>query len=82
MINTKLNIAVSLLKSKMNVIPEKYAMYNGAYLFLAYPPNADKKDRQLSPFYLVDLKTNSVGPCSPAFDLDGFFKATERLKSI
>lgn len=82
MINTKLNIAVSLLKSKMGVIPEKYTMYNGAYLFLAYPPNVKNRDRQLSPFYLADLKTNSVGPCSPAFDLDGFFKATERLKPI
>lgn len=80
--DNKLNKAIGLLKNKCNVIPEKYAIYNGAYLFLAYPPNAKDKENHLSPFYLVDVAKKLAGPFSPAFDLPGFFKATEKLKKL
>lgn len=76
-----LSKAISMLK-KFNVIPEKYTMYNGGYLFLAYPHNVKDKSKVLSPWYLVDLKENAAGPFSPAFDLKGFFKATENMKKI
>lgn len=82
MLDNKLSSAVSLLKSKIKVIPEKYTKYNGAYLFLAYPPGTKNKDKCLSPYYLVDLTTKSVGPFSPAFDFDGFFEAVEKLRNI
>lgn len=77
-----LDVAVTLLKSKCKVVPEKYTMYNGAYLFLAYPPGLKNKDLYLSPWYLVDIGEKLAGPFSPAFDLDGFFKATEKLKNL
>lgn len=80
--NIKLNKAIGLLKNKCNVIPEKYTIYNGAYLFLAYPPNTKNKEDVLSPFYLVDVAKKLAGPFSPAFDLPGFFKATESLKNL
>lgn len=78
----KLDKAIKLLKSKCEVIPEKYCIYNGAHIFLAYPPNTTNKESLLSPLYLVDVSKNLAGPFSPAFDLDGFFKATENLKSL
>lgn len=74
--------AATMLKNECKVIPEKYTMYNGAYLFLAYPPNVKDKSRVLSPWYLVDLKDEAVGPFSPAFDLNGFFKATEHMYDV
>lgn len=78
----KLDIAICMLKEKCHVIPEKYSMYNGAFLFLAYPPNVKNKESYLSPYYLVDLTAKAAGPFSPAFDLPGFFKTTERLIDI
>lgn len=76
--------AIRILKKKWNVVPEKYTMYNGGYLFLAYPPGMSKEDkeRSLSGWYLVDNITGKSGPVSLAFDLDGFFKAIENLKDI
>lgn len=79
---TNIKQAITILKNKCGVIPEKYTIYNGAYLFLAYPPNVKDKTYVLSPWYLVDLKENAVGPFSPAFDLNGFFKATENMRDI
>lgn len=79
---TNIKQAITMLKNKCGVIPEKYTIYNGAYLFLAYPPNVKDKTRVLSPWYLVDLKENAIGPFSPAFDLNGFFKATENMRDI
>ena len=74
--------AVTMLKNKCKVIPEKYTIYKGSYLFLAYPPNVKDKSRILSPWYLVDLNENAVGPFSPAFDLNGFSKATEHMYDV
>lgn len=74
--------AINMLKYKYGVIPEKYTMYNGAYLFLAYPPNVKNKDSFLSPYYLVDLKDKVAGSFSPAFDIAGFFKAMSQAKDI
>ena len=71
--------AIDLLKTRCKVVPEKYTMYNGAFMFLAYPPNIKDKSRCLNVHYLVDLKHNAVGPFSPAFDLDGFFEAVETM---
>lgn len=75
-----LRSAIELLKTKCKVTPEKYTMYNGAFMFLAYPPNTKDKDKWFNPYYLVDLKYKAAGPFSPAFDLDGFFKAVETMK--
>lgn len=72
--------AIELLKTKCKVVPEKYTMYNGAYMFLAYPPNTKDKDQWFNPYYLVDLKMKAAGLFSPAFDLDGFFEAVETMK--
>lgn len=80
--NSKAIKAAKLLKQTCNVIPEKYTIYNGAFLFQAYPPGFKNKERCMSPWYLVDLKSKAAGPFSPAFDLDGFFKATENLKNL
>lgn len=77
-----LNKAISMLTKECQVIPEKYTTYNGAYLFVAYPPNVKDKERYMSPYYLVDLKLKAAGPFSPAFDLKGFFKAVETLNDL
>lgn len=76
----KLDGAIRLLKKTCGVVPEKYATYNGAFLFLAFPPNTVDKTNVFNPYYLVDLKNRAAGPFSAAFDLDGFFEAVERLK--
>lgn len=75
-----LSRAVEFLKAKCKVVPEQYAMYNGAFMFLAYPPNIKDKSRCINAYYLVDLKNKAAGPFSPAFDLDGFFKAADTMK--
>lgn len=75
-----LRSAIELLKTKCKVAPEKYTMYNGAFMFLAYPPNIKDKEQWFNPYYLVDLKHKAAGPFSPAFDLDGFFAAVETMK--
>ena len=77
-----LHRAIELLKDKCKVIPEKYTMYNGAYLFMAYPKEIRDKDQCMTPWYLVDLRRKVAGRFSPAFDIEGFAAATERLKSI
>lgn len=77
-----LNDAIKLLISKCGVIPEKFCIYNDAYLFLAYPPNVTNKDQYLTPCYLVDIREKVAGPFSPAFDLDGFFEAVKNLQSL
>lgn len=74
--------AVELLKDKCKVVPEKYAIYNGAYLFLAYPRGISDKEHCMTPWYLVDLKRKSAGHFSPAFDMVGFIEATEHLKIL
>lgn len=74
--------AAKFLTSKCGVIPEKYAAYNGGFLFLAYAPNVKNKERVLNPYYLVDLKTRSAGPFSPAFDFAGFFEVVEKMKRL
>lgn len=74
--------AIKLLSNKCKVVPEKYAPYNGGFLFLAYAPNVKNKDGVLNPYYLVDLKTKSAGPFSPAFDFSGFFKVVDTMKKI
>lgn len=79
--NKSLNKAIELLKSKCGVEPEKYAVYNGAFIFLAYPPNVTNKSNCMNPYYLVDLKYKDAGLFSPAFDLDGFFEAVDNMKS-
>lgn len=80
MIRTKaLRQAIGMLKKNCGVIPEKYAIYEGAYLFMAYPPGTKDKDNYMTPWFLVDLKHNAAGPFSPAFDLNGFIKATKKL---
>lgn len=71
----KLHKAIKMLTNKYDVIPEKYTMYNGAYLFVAYPKNVKDKDMCMNVHYLVDLKFKKVGPVSLAFDLDGFHNA-------
>lgn len=75
-----LSRAITLLKTKCKVVPEKYTMYNGAFMFQAYPPNIKDKSRCLNAYYLVDLKHKAAGPFSPAFDLDGFFEAVETMR--
>lgn len=74
--------AINLLKEQCKVIPEKYTMYNGAYLFLAYPKGVMDKNKYMTPWYIVDLKRKVAGHFSPAFDLNGFILASEHLKSI
>lgn len=74
--------AVTLLRNKYNVIAEKYTVYNGAYLIMAYPPGVINKDQYLSPWYLVDVDKKLVGPFSAAFDLNGFFEAVKHLRDI
>ena len=78
----KLSQAIGMLKKNCGVIPEQYTIYNGAYLFMAYPPGIEDKTRYMSPWYLVDPKLKAAGPFSPAFDIEGFAKATEKLKRI
>lgn len=73
-------MAVLLLKKELHVNPDKYTMYNNAFLFRAYPEGSNKQD--MSPFYLVDLRTNTAGPFSPAYDLDGFFAAASNFKDL
>lgn len=75
-----LNKAIDLLKNKCKVVPEKYTMYNGAFMFLAYPSNTKDKSRILTPYYLVDLTHEAAGHFSPAFDLDGFFEVVDTMK--
>lgn len=81
---SNLNIAIEFLKKKFNVVPEKYCIYNNAYLFLAYPIGLKKSDKEkvLSPYYLVDLTDKACGPFSPAFDLKGFFEASKNFKDV
>lgn len=71
-----LNKAISLVRKKMNVVPERYAEYQTGYIFLAYPIGTKESDkaRIMTPYYAVDLKTGEIGHFSPAFDLDGFSK--------
>lgn len=78
----RLKFAVSMLVKKCSVIPEKYTHYRKGYLFLAYPIGMKDKSKALSPYYLVNLETKSVGPFSPAFDIEGFFNAVENLKPL
>lgn len=82
--NDELRTAASLLMKKCNVVPEKYTIYNGAYLFVAFPKGMSnaEKSKCMSIHYLVDLKHKAAGPFSPAFDLDGFFKAAENFKDL
>lgn len=80
--NIGLRKAIELLQNQMGVVPEKYTMYNGAFLFLAYPKGVKNKDECMNVHYLVDLKQKAVGPFSPAFDLDGFFKAANNFKDV
>ena len=75
-----LSRAIDLLKTKCKVTPEKYTMYNGAFMFLAYPPNTKDKSEYFNPYFLVDLKNKAAGLFSPAFDLDGFFAAVDTMK--
>lgn len=75
-----LSRAIEILELKCKVIPEKYAMYNGAFMFMAYPPNTKDKSKSLNPYFLVDLKHEAAGHFSPAFDLDGFFEIVETMK--
>lgn len=77
-----INKAVAMLNAKYDVIPEKYTMYNGAYLILAYPPNVEDKESYLSPWYLVDADKKLVGPFSAAFDFNGFFEAVKKLRDL
>lgn len=79
---SNLKTAVSILKEKCGVIPEKYFMYNGDFMFLAYPPNAVDKEQYISVYYLVNVKRKIAGPFSPAFDITGFFKAAENMKNL
>lgn len=78
--STALTRAIELLRNKCKVVPEKYAMYNGAFMFMAYPPNTKDKEDSFNPYYLVDLKREAAGHFSPAFDLEGFFKAAETMR--
>lgn len=78
----KLSAAIELLTEKYSVIPEKYTLYNGAYLFVAYPKGIKDKNRCMNIHYLVDLRHKAVGPFSPVFDLPGFNKATENMKNL
>lgn len=78
----KLNVAIKLLTENYPVIPEKYTLYNGAYLFVAYPKGIKDRSRCMNIHYLVDLRHKAVGPFSPAFDLPGFAKATESMKNL
>ena len=78
----KLNKAIDMLTTKFQVVPEKYTMYNGAFLFLAYPKGLKDKGSCMTPHYLVDLKLKEVGPFSPAFDFEGFAKAAKNMKTI
>lgn len=80
--NDNLNKAISMLTSKFPVVPEKYTIYNGAYLFLAYPKGLEDKESCMTPHYLVDLKLKEVGLFSPAFDMKGFMAAAKNMKSI
>lgn len=75
-----LNAAIRLLEDKCKVVPEKYAMYNGAFMFLAYPRNVKDRDTYMNPYYLVDLKHKAAGPFSPAFDLNGFFAVVDTMR--
>lgn len=79
---SSLTVAIKMLRKECEVIPEKYTMYNGAYLFLAYPPDVKDRERYMSPYYLVDVKLKAAGPFSPAFDFDGFFKVVENMKDL
>ena len=78
----KLDQAIKMLTNKFPVIPEKYTMYNGAFLFLAYPKGLKDKESYMTPHYLVDLKLKEVGLFSPAFDFPGFIKAAKNMKTI
>lgn len=80
--NDKLSKAITMLTDKFPVVPEKYTMYNGAFLFLAYPKGLKDKELCMTPHYLVDLKLKEVGPFSPAFDFQGFIKAAKNMKTI
>lgn len=80
--NDALNAAIKLLTEKYPVIPEKFALYNGAYLFVAYPKNIKDKSQCMNIHYLVDLRRKAVGPFSPVFDFPGFNKAIENMKNI
>lgn len=80
--NDKLSRAITMLTNKFPVVPEKYTMYNGAFLFLAYPKGLKDKESCMTPHYLVDLKLKEVGPFSPAFDFEGFIKAAKNMKVI
>ena len=84
--NTDKNLskAIGMLRAKFNVIPERYTIYNNAYLFWAFPPGMKEsdKERYIGSTYLVDVRTKDIGPFSPAFDFDGFFKAASNAKDI
>ena len=79
---SKLDMAIQMLIDKYHVIPEKYTMYNGAYLFEAYPRDIKDKTQCMNVHYLVDLKYKKVGPFSAAFDFEGFFKAVENMTRL
>lgn len=80
----KVDKAMNLLLSKFEVDPIAYTLYNDGFIFAAYPKGLKKEKRKniMNTLYLVDLKTNSAGPFSVAFDIDGFRKASENFKII
>jgi hypothetical protein len=79
---SKLDVAIEMLTNKYQVVPEKYTMYNGAFLFEAYPRGMKDKTQCMNVHYLVDLKHKKVGPFSAAFDFEGFFKAVENMTRL
>ena len=82
--NGKVDKAKDLLLSKFEVDPIAYTSYNDGFIFIAYPKGlkTEKRKNIMNTLYLVDLKTNSVGPFSIVFDISGFYKAAENFKKI
>lgn len=82
--DSMLKCAIDLLIDQTSLIPEKYQIYNGDYLFLAYSKNATGKEKAktLSPLRLVNVKTKKVGPFSLAFVLNEIPTISKNWKNI
>ena len=80
----KLMKAMNILQKDQKVIPEQYTLYNGWYIFIAYPKNYTKKEKQtdLSPMYLVDVDNNVSGPFSIAFVINDADKILNSFQNV
>lgn len=83
--NLVINNALKIFKFNVEGYePDAWFMYRNAIIFRAYPAGStdEQKKKAVSPFFMVDPITKKCGNVSPAFDLDNFIKAAEKMKPL